>query len=74
MRQLEIINESNAQILRNCTVLNNLNRDLIQLDHSMKMVSEGLKALEFSKNFILAMLQVRNRLATMWRWYGQLEN
>ena len=49
MRQLEMINESNAQILRNHAILNNLNRDLIQLDHSMKTVSEGLKALEFSK-------------------------
>ena len=65
MRQLEMINESNIQISRNCTVLNSLNRDLIQLDHSMRMVTEGLKALEFSKNFLLAMLQVRNTLATM---------
>ena len=65
MRQLEMINESNAQMLRNHAILNNLNRDLMQLDHSMKTVSEGLKALEFSKNFILAMLQVRNILATM---------
>ena len=31
----------------------------------MKTVTEGLKVLEFSKNFLLAMLQVRNRLATM---------
>ena len=44
MRQLEMINESNIQISRNCTVLNSLNRDLIQLDHSMRMVTEGLKA------------------------------
>ena len=57
MRQLEMINESNAQISRNYTILNNLNRDLIQLDHRMKMVAEGLKALEFSKSFILAILQ-----------------
>lgn len=42
-----------------------LNRDLLQLNNSMNSVSEGLKALEFSKNFILAMLQLRNRLATM---------
>ena len=42
-----------------------LNRDLIQLNNSMNSFSEGLKALEFSKNFILAMLQLRNRLATM---------
>ena len=60
-----MINESNNQISKNHTVLNSLNRDLIQLDHSMRMVTEGLKALEFSKNFLLAMLQVRNRLATM---------
>ena len=52
MRQLEMINENNAQILRNRAILNNLNRDLIQLDHSMKTVSEGLKALEFSKKII----------------------
>ena len=31
----------------------------------MNSASEGIKALEFSKNFILAMLQLRNRLATM---------
>ena len=42
-----------------------LNRDLLQLNNSMNSLSEGLKALEFSKNFILAMLQLRNRLATM---------
>ena len=42
-----------------------LNRDLILLNNSMNSVSEGIKALEFSKNFILAMLQLRNRLATM---------
>ena len=65
MRQLETINESSIQISRNQAVLNSLNRDLIQLDHSMKTVTEGLKVLEFSKNFLLAMLQVRNRLATM---------
>ena len=46
-----MINESNIQISRNHAVLNSLNRDLIQLDHSMRMVTEGLKALEFSKNF-----------------------
>ena len=42
-----------------------LNRDLLQLNNSMNSLSEGLKVLEFSKNFILAMLQLRNRLATM---------
>ena len=42
-----------------------LNRDLLQLKNSMYVVGEVIKALEFSKNFILAMLQVRNRLATM---------
>ena len=46
-------------------VLNSLNRDLIQLDHSMKTVPEDLMVLEFGKIFLLAMLQVRNRLATM---------
>ena len=63
MKQLEMISESNIQISRNCVVLNILNRDLMQLNHSMNTVEESLKALEFSKNFLLAMLQVRNRLA-----------
>ena len=31
----------------------------------MYAVGEGMKALDFSKNFILAMLQVRNSIATM---------
>ena len=31
----------------------------------MNSVSEGIKALEISNNFIMAMLQLRNRLATM---------
>ena len=44
------------------TEQNMLNRELLQLNNSMNSVSEGLKALEFSKNFILAMLQLRNRL------------
>ena len=65
MKQLEMISESSIQISRNCVNLNILNRDLIQLNHSMDTVAEGLKALEFSKNFLLAVLQVRNRLATM---------
>ena len=65
MRQLEMINESNVQVSRNRAVLNMLNRELLQLNHSMAFVTEGLKALEFSKNFLLAMLQVRNRLAAM---------
>ena len=65
MRQLEMINESNVQISRNRAVLNMLNRELLQLNHNMAFVTGGLKALEFSKNFLLAMLQVRNRLATM---------
>ena len=59
-----MINESNVQISRNRAVLNMLNRELLQLNHSMAFVT-GLKALKFSKNFLLAMLQVRNRLATM---------
>ena len=65
MKQLEMINESNIQISRNHAVLNILNRDPIKLNHSMNTVAEDLRALEFSKNFLLAMLQVRNRLATM---------
>ena len=65
MRQLEMIDSSNVQISQNRTVLNMLSRDLIQLNNSMNSVSKGIKALEFSKNFILAMLQLRNRLATM---------
>ena len=65
MRQMEMINESNVQISRNRAVLNMLNRELLQLNHSMAFVTEGLKALEFSKNFLLAMLQVGNRLSTM---------
>ena len=65
MRQLEMINESNAQISRNRAVLNMLNRELLQLNHSIAFVTEGFKALEFRQNFLLAMLQVRNRLATM---------
>ena len=65
MRQLEMINESNVQISRNRSVLNILNRELLQLNHSMAFVTEGLKPFEFSKNFLLAMLQVRNRLAAM---------
>lgn len=65
MRQLEMIDSSNVQISQNRAVLNMLSRDLIQLNNSMNSVSKGIKALEFSKNFILAMLQLRNRLATM---------
>ena len=60
-----MISESNIQTSRNHVDLNILNRDLIQLNHDMNTVAEGLKALQFSKNFLLAMLQVRNRLATM---------
>ena len=62
MRQLEMIDNSNVQISQNRPVINMF---LIQLNNSMNSVSEGIKALEFSKNFILAMLQLRNRLATM---------
>ena len=65
MIQPEMISDSNIQISRNHVVLNILNRDLIQLNHCMNTVAEGLKALEFSKSFLLAMLQVRNRLSTM---------
>ena len=56
MKQLEMMSESNIQISRKCVVLNILNRDLIQLNHSMNTVTGGLKALEFSKNFLSAML------------------
>ena len=51
-----------------------LNRDLIQLNNSMNSVSEGLKALEFSTNFILAMLQLRNRLSTMYDGMDNLKD
>ena len=61
MRQLEMIDNSNMQISQNRAVINMLSRDLIQLN-SMNSVSGGL---EFSKNFLLAMLQLRNKLATM---------
>ena len=63
MRQLEMIDNSNIQISQNRAVLKMLSIDLMQLNNSMNSVSEGIKALEFSKNFILAMLQLRNRLA-----------
>ena len=46
-------------------MINALSRELIQLNNSLNSVSEAVKELEFSKNFILAMLQVRNRLAMM---------
>ena len=65
MRQLELIDKSNIQITQNRGVINTLNRELIQLNNSLNSVSEGLKEFEFSKNFILAMLQVRNRLDMM---------
>ena len=58
MRQLELIDKSNIQINQNRAVINTLNRELIQLNNSLNSVSEGLKELEFSKKFILAMLQV----------------
>ena len=44
MRQLEMINKSNVQISRNRAVLNMLNRKLLQHNHSMAFVTEGLKA------------------------------
>ena len=68
MKQLEMISESNIQISRNCVVLNILNTDLIQLNHSMNTVAEALKALKFSKNFLLAMLQVRDWLPCEMAW------
>ena len=54
-----MINESTIQISRIRVVFNMLNRDLIQVHHSMTSKAEGLKAPKFSKNFLLAMLQVR---------------
>ena len=65
MRQLEMIDKSNIQIGQNRAVINTLSRDLIQLNNSLNSVSETVKELQFSKNFILAMLQVRNRLTMM---------
>ena len=65
MRQLELIDKSNIQITQNRAVINTLNRELIQLNNSLNSVSKGLKELEFSKDFILAMLQVRNCLDMM---------
>ena len=65
MRQLEMIDNSNVQISHKRAVINMLIRDLIQLNNSMNSVSEGIADLEFSKNFILAMLQLKNRLMTM---------
>ena len=65
MRQLELIDKSNIQISQNRAVINALSRELIQLNNSLNSVSEAVKELEFGKNFILAMLQVRNRLAMM---------
>ena len=65
MCQLELIDKSNIQISQNRAVINALSRELIQLNNSLNSVSKAVKELEFSKNFILAMLQVRNRLAMM---------
>ena len=65
MRQLEFIDKSNIQITQNRAVINTLSQELIQLNNSLNSVSKGIKELEFSKNFILAMLQVRNRLDMM---------
>ena len=65
MRQLEMIDKSNIQIGQNRAVINALSRELIQLNNSLNSVSETVKELQFSKNFILAMLQVRNRLTMM---------
>ena len=65
MQQLEMIDKSNKQIGQNRAVINALSRELIQLSNTLNSVSDAVKELEFSKNFILAMLQVRNRLAMM---------
>ena len=65
MKQLEMIDNSNVQMLQNRALLNMLNRDLLQLKNGMYTVGKGFKALEFSKIIKLAMLQVRNGLATI---------
>ena len=65
MQQLEMIDKSNIQIGQSRAVINALSRELIQLNNTLNTVSDAVKELEFSKNFILAMLQVRNRLAMM---------
>ena len=62
MRQLEIINGNNIQISKNRDLLNELSRELTQLDVSIEYLSDHMKQLKFSNNFLLAMLQVRNRL------------
>ncbi len=62
MRQLEIINGNNVQISKNRDLLNELSKDLTQLDSSIEYLSDHMKQLKFSNNFLLAMLQVRNRL------------
>ena len=65
MQQLEMIDKSNIQIGQNRAVINALSRELIQLNNTLNSVSDAVKELESIKNFILAMLQVRNRLAMM---------
>ena len=64
-RQLEMINNTNFQISQNRAVLNTLTRDFIQLNHTMTGVITNLKIAQFSRNFIYAMLQIRNKLALM---------
>lgn len=65
MRQLEMISDNNLQISKNRDVLNTLNRELLQMNRSLSTIALDVQALEFSKNFILAILQVRNRLDTV---------
>ncbi len=57
INQLRLINNQNVQISQNRAVLNSLNRELIQLNNSINGITESVKALTFSRNFLLAMLQ-----------------
>ncbi len=56
--QLELTREQNLHISQNRAVINSLNREFIQLNNSMTGIADAIQALEFSRNFILAMLQV----------------
>jgi len=62
-RNLEMISNNNVEISKNRALLNSLNKELVQLNHSMSAVITGLRAVAFSRNFIYAILQIRNRFA-----------
>ncbi len=64
-RQLEMISNNNLEISKNRGLLNSLNKDFVKLNHSLGQVILELRALEFSRNFIFAILQIRNRLALL---------